>query len=237
MRILIIDDDELIHLMVTDKLAVEGYEISSTYSANEGLEEIRKNHFDIILLDIRMPGMSGLEFMKSYRSFNIDTPVIMLSSISEEETKITAFKTGADDYMIKPFSTGELLVRIKAILRRTVSAKDEIHGIRIGSGYFDFQQYRFTIGDIDEECSRYEILIIKLLTSAKGKIFTRDDILHYAWGADQFPTNRTVDNYIVRLREKIKKCFPEVLSAEIIESVYGSGYRLNLPDIKFESNN
>lgn len=232
MKILIIDDDELIHNIITDRLSLDGYEIFSAHSASMGIVLISKTQFDIILLDIRMPGMNGLDFMNLLRSTNHNIPVIILSSISEEETKITAFKIGADDYMVKPFSTPELEVRIKAILKRTADKTEEKKGITIGSGYFDFQKYIFSAGETEEESSKYEILILKLLSSAEGKVFTRDDILHFAWGAEKYPSNRTIDNYIVRLRDKIKRCFNEDLSSDIIESVYGSGYRLNLSKIK-----
>ncbi len=236
MRILIIDDDELIHSMITDRLTMEGDEIYSAFNCKDGIELFSKTLPDIILLDIRMPGMNGLDFIKSLRSANTETPVIMLSSISEEETKITAFNSGADDYMIKPFSTGELSVRIKAIMKRRVAEVHTNTGLVIGSGYFDFQKYRFIEADRDEECSKYEILILKLLSASEGKIFTRDDILNYAWGSDKFPSNRTIDNYIVRLREKIGKCYHEISPSDILESVYGSGYRLNLPKIKASKN-
>jgi len=229
MKILIIDDDEIIHSMITDRLSIEGYEIFSAYNGTDGIEEIKKNHFDMILLDIRMPRMSGFDFIKVLREADPDIPVIMLSSINEEETKITAFQSGADDYMCKPIATGELAARIKTIFKRQIPALREIRGIHIGNGFFDFQKKLFIVKDSIEECSKYEILILKLLASCKGKIFTRDDILHYAWGADKFPTNRTIDNYIVRLREKIGKCYYEAPTTDVIESVYGSGYRLNLP--------
>ena len=229
MKILIIDDDEIIHSMITDRLSIDGYEIFSAYNGRDGIEEIKKNHFDMILLDIRMPKMSGFDFMKALRETDPDIPVIMLSSINEEETKITAFKAGADDYMCKPIAIGELSARIKTILKRRILAIREISGLHIGNGFFDFQKQIFIIGDHIEECGKYEILILKLLMSSRGKIFTRDDILHYAWGAEKFPTNRTIDNYIVRLREKIGKCYNEAPSTDVIESVYGSGYRLNIP--------
>jgi len=229
MNILIVDDDELLHSMVRDKLEFEGYEVTSAYSGISGLDALKINRFDLILLDMMMPGLTGIEFIKKLRSTDNDVPVIMLTSVTQAEEKVNAFKTGADDYLCKPFYDEELIARIRAVLKRSGSVITESSGLEIGSGYFDFKRHLLTIGNDVIECRKYETLILRLLSSAEGKIISRDEILHYAWGSEKFPSDRTIDNYIVMLRKKVSMCLPDLSSDVILESVYGSGYRLNLP--------
>lgn len=226
MKILVIEDDGVIHDTLVDNLTFEGYEVDSAYDGEAGYKLSLENQYDLILLDLMLPFIKGMDILKNIRKKHIDTPVIILTANNEEHTKLEGFRVGADDYVCKPFSLPVLIARIKAISRRNV-ATEKVTNITIGKGFFDFDKYIFKINNREEECAKYEILILKLLSSKPGKVFSRDEILHYAWGADVFPTDRTVDNYILKLRKKLGACI-DIPPAKILETVYGVGYRLNI---------
>jgi len=228
MRILLIDDDPLMASAVRLDLEREGYDLESVLDSKKGLLLASRGTFDLILLDIKMPGLTGIELIKALRAGQVNTPVIMLTSLASADSKLRSFSEGADDYICKPFYFPELLARIKAVLKRSVTPSQKMTGYSLGTGFFDFRNYTLQIGEAALRCHKNEILILKLLASNPGTVFSREEIIHSVWGAGHFPTSRTIDNYIRKLRIKIGKCGfsdPE----DILPSIYSIGYRLVIP--------
>ena len=235
MKILLIEDDEIINNAIVDNLLFEGYEIDSSFDGKEGLDYALKKLYDIIIIDLMLPRIYGLDILKKIRDKDNEIPIMILTANKDECTKLEGFRFGADDYICKPFSLPELLARIKAILKRRVTKKisSKENTLKIGKGIFNFDNYTFIINNKVIECSKYEMLILKLFSTNFDKIYSRDEILHFAWGADVFPTDRTIDNYIMKLRKKLNICIDSA-SSNIIESIYGVGYRLNMGESKLK---
>jgi DNA-binding response OmpR family regulator len=227
MKILLIEDEEIIHNTILDNLEFEGYKVDSALDGETGLNLSLTGQYDLVLLDLMLPELGGITILKEIRKKHIDVPVIILTAKTEEHAKLEGFREGADDYICKPFSLPELLARIKAVAKRLIIKDDCLKIVKIGNGIFDFNSYKFKLNNKEYNCNKYEILILKLLSSMPGKIFSRSDIMHFVWGADVFPTDRTIDNYILKLRKKLEKCALHS-SYEVLESIYGVGYKLNL---------
>lgn len=229
MRILLIDDDPLLGPVLEEDFKSCGYILESITDSRKGLLQAQKGIYDIILLDIRMPGISGLEFIKQLRTNHGETPVIMLTSDSGQASKLESFQEGADDYILKPFYFPEVLARVRAVMKRALSPNNEASGLTLGQGFFDYKKYRLQIGDRSLSCHKHEIQILKLLSSRPGGVLSREEIIHGVWGPTYIPTSRTVDNFIQKLRQKIRECgFPK--PEKVLSSVYSIGYRLVLEE-------
>jgi len=224
MKILVVDDEKGFTEVIGDSLKAEHFDVDRASGGAEALDLLKGNRYKLVILDIMMPGIDGLQVLKSMRKNKDDTPVIFLTARAEEEDKIKGLGLGADDYITKPFSMKELLARIRTILRRA-SPGSEIPSIKIGKNVVDFEKFTITRGSAVEEIGRFECDILRMLASEPGKIFSRDEILNRVWGMDNFPSNRTVDNYIVKLRQKLET---DTREPRYVISVYGAGYKLNL---------
>jgi DNA-binding response OmpR family regulator len=185
---------------------------------------LKAAHYDLVVLDVMMPDMDGTAVLQSMRKARNRTPVIFLTAKVEEADRIKGLKTGADDYVTKPFSMAELLERVRAVLRRSLPGSD-IQSIWIGKRMVDFEKLIITAGKHKEEMAPHEASILRVLASEPGKVFSRDEILDRIWGMEAFPTNRTVDNYIVKLRQKLE---PDPANPRYIHTAYGAGYKLDL---------
>jgi DNA-binding response OmpR family regulator len=224
-KILIVEDEQAMMIGLRDNLEFEGYEVDTADRGDDGLKKILSGNYNLVLLDVMLPGMSGFDVCKKTRAADIETPIILLTARGEELDKVLGLELGADDYVTKPFSLRELLARIKVILRRVGGrVQKDADLITIGNIRVSFESYEaFDASDEPVKMSHKEFEILHYLCSHHGKIVTRDDILDQVWGMDYQPTSRTVDNFIVRLRNKIDT--PE---NQHIITVHGVGYKLVL---------
>ncbi|MFA6978761.1 MAG: response regulator transcription factor [Ignavibacteriaceae bacterium] len=226
-KILIVEDEPDMRLGLKDNLEFDGYEVDSAENGKEGYEKITKNNYDLVLLDVMMPEMSGFEVCKQIRKDGIKVPVILLTAKGEEIDKVRGLELGADDYITKPFSLRELLARVKAVLRRAPEHNAQVEKknskIQIGLLTIDFSTYIAVSKNKPVQMSHKEFELLHYLWDKKNTVVTRDDLLNKIWGYEESPTTRTVDNFIVRLRQKIEKD-PE--RPHFIITVHGIGYKL-----------
>jgi len=224
-KILIVEDEPNMRMGLKDNLEFEGYEVDFTEDGETGLNKISEGIYSLVLLDVMLPKMSGFDVCRTARKKGITTPIILLTAKGEEIDKVLGLELGADDYVTKPFSLRELIARIKAILRRgenTVSAKKD-ESITIGNLDVNFSAYTASIKDEAVQLSHKEFEILHYLWNNKNKTVSRDELLQNIWGYEETPTTRTVDNFILKLRQKIEK---DSNHPQIIITVHGIGYKL-----------
>jgi len=222
-RILIIEDDRDIVELVRYNLANEGFEVIALADGSSGLASLRKATPDLLILDLMLPKMPGLEVCKEIRrdaALN-RLPILMLTARGEEADRVIGLEMGADDYVTKPFSPRELVARVKALLRRAEPAGDIERAIEVGRLSIDPSSYRVTRAGKTLTLSTLEFRLIYYLAARPNRVFTRDQLLDAVWGTDRFVTPRSVDVYIRRLREKIEMD-PE--NPIHLKTVRGAGY-------------
>lgn len=225
-KILIVEDEHNMRLGLKDNLEFEGYYVELAENGEEGLNKILDNKYDLIILDVMMPKMSGFDVCKNARKSGVTTPIILLTAKGEEIDKVLGLELGADDYVTKPFSVRELIARVKAILRRSENLSlSEIKLIKIGKLEVDFNGYKAISGKKDVQMSHKEFEILHYLWKKKNTTVSRDDLLTEIWGYVETPTTRTVDNFILKLRQKIE-INPN--HPKIILTVHGVGYKMVL---------
>ena len=223
-QILIVEDEPNMRLGLKDNLEFEGYEVSLANDGSQGLAAIEKNNYDLILLDVMLPELSGFDVCKIAREKGIDTPIILLTAKGEEIDKVLGLELGADDYITKPFGLRELLARIKAVLRRRPGeAKQLPKQVQIGKLTVNFASYMASINELPVKMSHKEFEILRYLWDHRNDTVSRYQLLEDIWGYDEQPTTRTVDNFILKLRQKIEKN-PE--EPQIILTVHGIGYKM-----------
>jgi DNA-binding response OmpR family regulator len=224
-RILIVEDEPNMRLGLKDNLEFEGYEVDYAEDGETGLKKILEGDFSLILLDVMLPKMSGYDICKTVRKSGKDVAIILLTAKGEEIDKVLGLELGADDYVTKPFSLRELLARIKAILRRTEekTSSEEDEFVKIGRLEVNFSSYNAQENGNSIQMSHKEFEILNFLWSKKNSTVSRDDLLTNVWGYDENPTTRTVDNFILKLRQKIEKDYNH---PQIILTVHGIGYKL-----------
>lgn len=203
-KILIIEDDKAIRMGLQDDLLAEGYEVEFAVTGPEGLEKAQQPGYDLILLDLMLPGMDGLDVCKELRRKNIPTPIIMLTAKSQDFDKIIGLELGADDYITKPFHSVELRARIKAVLRRS-NGQNGVFNPVISAGPYELNiaAYQFKKDGRVIELTSIEFELLKLLITHPGEVIKRDRILTEIWGDDVYVTSRTVDAHIAKLRRKM----------------------------------
>ncbi len=204
-KILIIEDDKTIRMALQDDFRFDGYEVKTAATGPEGLEKAMDLDLDIILLDLMLPGLDGLEICKELRRRDIGTPVLVLTARSQEFDKVLGLELGADDYVTKPFSPFELRARVKALLRRsdTRNRQSISTNLRIGPFELDPSKYLVTRNGEQIQLTTIEFALMKLLMQNAGHVLKRDFILDNVWGREVFVTPRTVDTHIANLRKKI----------------------------------
>jgi DNA-binding response OmpR family regulator len=223
-KILIIEDEEDLVLGLKDAFNFEGYETSAAESGERGISLAADLHPDLIILDLMLPGINGYQVCEQIRRRDKVVPILILSARSLENDIIRGLEAGADDYVTKPFSIGELLARVRAIFRRVLKLpRIESTKVDIGDAVVDVENNSVTINGKRTQLSFYETAIVQLLAEHRGQVVTRDDILDNVWGFDANPTNRTIDNFIMKLRRKVE---PDPGSPIYILTVYGQGYKL-----------
>lgn len=224
-KILIVEDEPNMRLGLKDNLEFEGYEVVSAEDGESGLKHILEGNFSLVLLDVMLPKMSGYDVCKEVRKQGIDIPIILLTAKGEEIDKVLGLELGADDYVTKPFSLRELLARIKAVLRRAEDKEElkEDDFVKIGRVEVNFASYNAFENGAPVQMSHKEFEILNFLWKKRNSTVSRDDLLTNIWGYDENPTTRTVDNFILKLRQKIEE---DPNHSKIILTVHGIGYKL-----------
>ncbi|MFP4548789.1 MAG: response regulator transcription factor [Fidelibacterota bacterium] len=223
-KILIVEDETSMRTGLCDNLDFEGYDVETAEDGDKGLEMILGNTYDLILLDVMLPKMSGFDVCKTVRSKNITTPIIMLTAKGEEIDKVLGLEIGADDYITKPFSLRELLARIKAMLRRSsIKSDNSVESVLIGRLKLDFKSYNAWEDDGSVSLTHKEFEILKYFWDKRNTTISRNELLEKVWGYDQDITTRTIDNFILKLRQKIEE---NPSHPKYILTVHGIGYKL-----------
>jgi DNA-binding response OmpR family regulator len=219
-RILIIEDEPDMALGLRDNFEFEGYAVSVARDGEEGLKQALAEKPDLIILDVMMPRMSGLEVCRQLRGRNVDAPIIMLTARGQEMDKVIGLETGADDYVTKPFGLQELLARVRARLRR--QGRRSIETYHFGDIDLDFNRYQASKDGRPLDLSPREYEILKYLIERRGETVTREQLLDEVWGYDNYPLTRTIDNHIAKLRHKIE---PVPAEPRHIITIHRIGYR------------
>ncbi len=221
-RILIIEDEPDLLRGLELNLEAEGYSVLTATSGDAGVKDALHEQPDLVLLDVMLPGMSGLDVCRELRRRNFDGPIIMLTARAEEVDRVVGLEIGADDYVTKPFGIRELLARIRVRLRRRGAAADTDATLHFGDVEVDFNKQEARRGGQRIDLTGKEFEVLRFLARHRGDIVTRDRLLEQVWGYETYPTTRTVDNHILRLRQKLEE---NPSDPRFILSVYGEGYK------------
>ena len=221
-RILIIEDEPDMVLGLRDNFEYEGYGVVVAGDGEEGIKRALADQPDLILLDVMLPRLSGLDVCRRLRREGLDTPIIMLTARGQEMDKVIGLEVGADDYVTKPFSLKELLARVRAHLRRSSKSVIELESYQFGEIALNFKKYHATKGEQVLELSPREFEILKYFIQHRGETVTRDQLLDEVWGYDHYPLTRTIDNHIAKLRQKIEAVPAE---PQYLITVHRVGYR------------
>ncbi|PZD93491.1 DNA-binding response regulator [Paenibacillus sambharensis] len=231
-RILVVDDEERIRRLLKMYLEKEGYIIEEAEDGETALRIATADEFDLILLDVMLPGMDGIEVCSRLRQSKA-TPVIMLTAKGEEMNRVQGFEVGADDYVVKPFSPREVIYRVKAILRRSSATAflskeaNTSNNIVFPHLVIEHDAHRVTAGGHEVSLTPKEYELLHYLAISPDKVFSREDLLKDVWNYEFFGDLRTVDTHVKRLREKLNKVSPD--AAAMITTVWGVGYKLEVP--------
>lgn len=222
-KILIIEDEEELVKGLKLNLVIEGYDVIWALDGEDGFNKALKEAPDMILLDIMLPKKDGLDVCRELRRRNVSIPIIMLTAKGEEVDKVVGLEIGADDYITKPFSVRELLARVKAHLRR---GKNEEKGVpsvyRFNDIEIDFIHFKVKRSGKEFDLTSLEVEILKYFVAHRGEVVSREALLDKIWGYETYPSTRTIDNHILKLRKKLEE---DPAQAKYIFSVYGEGYR------------
>ena len=221
-KILIVDDDPNIRELICILLKNAGYEVREAKDGNDAIEKLLKDTADLAIIDLMMPNMDGYELGRSLREYYDNLPILMLTARAELPAKVKGFESGADDYLTKPFEGDELVLRVKALLRRYKIEASQI--VQIGGVIIDKNSYSVTFCDTREDIPMKEFELLFKLAGFAGKTFSRDQLIEDIWGYDFDGNERTLDVHIGRLRER----FPSEKSGFKITAIRGIGYRLEV---------
>ena len=221
-KVLIVEDDPAILRGLADNLKFEKYDVLTATDGEAGYKLQHAQNPDLIVLDLMLPRMTGLELCRKLRTEGRQVPILMLTARGEEADRVVGLDLGADDYVTKPFSVMELMARIRALLRRTNSSKNLPNDLSFGDVEIDFLRYVARRRGKTVEMTRKEFAILRLLGSRTGEVVTRDELLNEVWGVESFPVTRTVDNHIAGLRAKLEA---DPARPVYIRTVHGVGYQ------------
>jgi DNA-binding response OmpR family regulator len=223
--VLIVEDDPAILRGLNDNLRMQRYDVISTSDGAEGYRLASERKPDLVILDVMLPNMSGLEICKKLRADGFSAPILMLTARGEESDRVLGLDLGADDYVTKPFSIRELLARVRAHLRRGQAGDALPDEIRFDDVIVDFRRFEAHKRGIALELTRKEFGVLRLLAAKAGEVVTRDDLLNDVWGYESFPTTRTVDQHIASLRAKLEE---DASAPRRLITVHGVGYKLTI---------
>lgn len=222
-RILLVEDEPGLTLILSDALGSEGYTVETAADGERGLQLAASEYFDLLILDVGLPKKNGFDLLRDLRQRGVATPAIMLTARGQVVDKILGLKLGADDYLTKPFDTGELLARIEAILRRVPSAGATDSDVYVfGDVRVDFRRAVVTRAGEPVELTAREYQLLRFLIENREAVLSRDELLDKVWGYDAMPTTRTVDVHIGLLRQKLE---PTPRLPQYILTVHGLGYK------------
>ena len=225
-RLLIVEDDLALRTGLEDSFRGEGYDVCSAGDGHEARAHLKAQHFDVVILDLMLPGPGGLEILRELRARDQHTPVLVLTARSDENDKVLGLELGADDYVTKPFGLRELLARVKALLRRL--DRDQHQRFRIGDAEVDLSAFQILNHGRTHTLSPKEAAMLSLLHAESGRAVSRNRFLDEVWGSNRFVGNRTIDTHILNLRHKLE---PDPRTPRYLVTVHGVGYRLCLePD-------
>jgi phosphate regulon transcriptional regulator PhoB len=221
-RILVVDDEQDILELVTYNLKKEGYLVEEARTGDQALRLVRERPYQLILLDLMLPGLSGMELCRIFKQDpeTAQVPIIMLTARSEEMDKVMGLETGADDYITKPFSVRELLARIKSVLRRSEGVVVGKKVLRAGNLEVDLERHRVKVADTVVDLSPTEFRLLRFLLERKGRVFSRDQILDAVWKGEAFVESRTVDVHVRRLRAELEQAG----AGDYVKTIRGVGY-------------
>lgn len=224
-KILIIEDDPAMQAGLRDNLEFEGYDVDAAGDGKAGLQSLTDNAYDLVILDVMLPAMSGFDVLKRAREKGNRTPVIMLTAKGEEIDKVLGLELGADDYMTKPFSLRELLARVKAILRRVENTVPGASAMRLDLFEANFATYAASRDGQPVDMTSREFEVLRFLWDHRNRTVSRDQLLTNVWGYDESVSTRTVDNFILKLRQKIEE---DPSHPKHLITIHGTGYKLIL---------
>ena len=225
-RLMVVEDEEHLAEVIADNLELEGFDVEVIGDGLRALERIRREQPALVLLDVMLPGLDGFSICERLRGERIDVPILFLTARSGTDDRVHGLELGGDDFLGKPFDLRELMLRVRAILKRTQwfegdsRAGDELV---LGEARIQFKSYSAKIGEREITLSQKETMILRCLAEKPGEVVSRADILDRVWGYEAFPTQRTIDNFIVRLRRVLE---PDPQAPRYIHTVRGTGYRL-----------
>jgi two-component system alkaline phosphatase synthesis response regulator PhoP len=225
-RLLVVEDEAHLAEVIADNLEVEGYAVEVVGDGVRALERARAEPPALIVLDVMLPGLDGFEVCERLRAAGSEVPVLFLTARNENDDRVRGLELGGDDYLGKPFDLRELMLRVRAILKRTKwfeSPSPAGETLALGDARIDFKRYAATIDGREVVLSQKETMILRCLAEKPGEVVSRAEILERVWGYDAFPTERTIDNFIVRLRRLLE---PDPQAPRYIHTVRGTGYRL-----------
>ena len=221
-KILVVEDEPNMVAGLRDNFEFEGYEVITARDGIEGLERALAESPDLVVLDVMMPRMSGLDVCRQLRAQRASIPIIMLTARGQEVDKVVGLELGADDYVTKPFSIRELLARVKAILRRTAVIPKNQDQHSFGDIEVDLRRRQVLRSGAALDVSSKEFELLKYFICHSGETLSRDRLLEEVWGYENYPTTRTVDTHLVRLRQKLE---PNPEQPQYFLTVHGTGYR------------
>lgn len=221
-KILIIEDDPATITGLEESLKEEYFDVTTSLSGKMGYEKAVEGIYDLIILDLMLPEKNGIDICKDLRKAGVSTPIIMLTGKKEEVDKIIGLEIGADDYVTKPFSVRELVARVKALLRRPQSIKADIDDYSFSDVYLNFKKQEAKKGNKPIELSAMEFKVMKYLVQREGEVIERNELLNEVWGYENYPSTRTVDNFILNLRKKIED---DPSNPKHLLTIHGAGYK------------
>jgi two-component system alkaline phosphatase synthesis response regulator PhoP len=221
-RVLLIEDEPGLVMTLTDRLRIEGYEVVSAVDGPSGLDRAISGPWDVILLDVMLPGMSGFDICRAVRQQRIATPIIMLTARGQVVDRVLGLKLGADDYLTKPFDMMELLARIEVQLRRTAASPSGAHQYAFGNIVIDTRKAEVTRDHAIIDVPAREFLLLKYFIEHRGETLSRERLLNDVWGYHSMPSTRTVDVHVAWLRQKIE---PNAKHPQYILTIHGLGYK------------
>lgn len=227
-RILIVDDEQSIVTLLKYNIEKAGFETDAAFDGEEAIQKIEQNNYDLVILDVMLPKLDGMEIIKTLRQNKNNVPVLMATALDTELDKILGLEFGADDYLTKPFSPKEVVARIKAILRRSGKTEQpsDFSEIKIGELTIFPEKYEVKLRDEVLHFTRKEFELLKYLAVHKGKVLTRDQLLNEIWNYDYVGDTRIVDVHIGRIRDKIET---DTKNPNYIKTIHGLGYKLEDP--------
>lgn len=224
-KVLLIEDEPGLVITLTDRLEVQGYRVESAKDGRSGLAAASAGRFDVIILDVMLPGMNGFELCRRLREVGVQTPVLMLTARDQVADKVHGLTIGADDYVTKPFEVIELLARIEALIRRGgTSRKQQAESYQFGTVQVDFRRSEVTVKGRLVGLSVREFQLLRYLIGHRDEALSREELLQKVWGFKHVPSTRTVDVHVTWLRQKLEE---NPKQPRHIVTVRGSGYKFN----------